>query len=715
MFRSGFVRAARTDRVDLLDTQGVLHSLVPVAAAVLTGLRPTGIYVTCTVEGDRLTGWIPAPPPTRALQRQALTTVAGASAAVARDLVQHATGRLARVFQGDGSVIPTILRHGPWVDDPDLHTAVYTALSRYVAAVGSAFAIRLTQYGLAHDFDVPWSLAVHLGTAFEEDRRLPRDPAEQLAYILADPWCVYLPLGLTVPKDERKELHTLVEALATAVGINADDPRRVVGAVRRDTYQAVHRGDIYTPWAVSGAATHFKLTVSDVCNLVRDHLQLPWVPDPKDPARRRIGSSPIGLALAERAVATQLVGPRLMSLGPAVLPDHLTGEQAEAAAVILENPLSLLAGPAGSGKSYVLAACAQHIANRGGRVAILATTGIAAQRLGRVADLPGQTLHSFIGYVPDAGRLQPPSPSLEPIDLLIVDEASMLDSATAGRLADFVGSHNLAVERVCLAGDPWQLPPVGAGRPFHDLLDADLPTARLTAIRRTEHPELLALARQIGTTGDWDAALAEAPTMPRIAVETADAVPRLLEDLSGRWGLDPSTVSVIAPRYDGPLGITALNAALRHHRLPDAVGPWAVRDRVIQTHNWRVTDELTLWNGQMGEVVHVGAVTLTVQFGETPVEYPLATASQFLMHAYALSVHRSQGGQFPGVLFVLDPSQPLDQALAYTGVTRAVNHLALVHPSEPTWAPLTLQVERRRTLLPRHLAELMEADPLLMD
>jgi hypothetical protein len=715
MFRSGFVRAARTDGVELVDAQGTLQTVTPLSAAVLTGLRPTGIYVTGTVEGDRLTGWLPATPPTRALQREALHAVAGATPSVARELVQHATGRLVRVFQGDGSVIPTILRHGPWVDDPDLYTAVYTALSRYVAAVGSAFAIRLTQYGLAHDIDVPWSLAVHLGAAFEEDRRLPRDPAEQLAYILADPWRLYLPLGLTVPKDARKDLHALVDGLATAVGISADDPRRVVGAVRRDTSQAVHRGDIYTPWAVSGAATHFQLTVSDVCNLVRDHLQLPWVPDPKDPARRRIGSSPIGLALAESAIAMKLVGPRLMGLGAMSVPEALAGEQAEAAAVILENPLSFLAGPAGSGKSYVLAACAQHIASRGGRVAILATTGIAAQRLGQVADMPGQTLHSFIGYVPDAGRLQPPSSSLEPIDLLIVDEASMLDSATAGRLADFVGSHNLAVARVCLAGDPWQLPPVGAGRPFHDLLDANLPTARLTAIRRTEHPELLALARQLGTTGDWDAALAQAPTMPRIAVETADAIPRLLEELAGHWSLDPSTVGVIAPRYDGPLGITALNAALRRHRLPDAVGPWAVRDRVIQTHNWRVTDELTLWNGQMGEVVHVGAVTLTVQFGDTQVEYPLATVSQFLMHAYALSVHRSQGGQFPGVLFVLDPSQSLDQALVYTGVTRAVDHLALVHPPEPTWAPLALRVERRRTLLPHHLAELLEADPLLMD
>lgn len=715
---SGFVQAVRSEGIHLMDADQTEHIVPPAHPRVLLGLRPSGIFIQATLGPQgALAQWQPAAPPTRPLQRLALETVAGAPPPLAQALVAHAHQRLASLFAGNAQVIPAIVRQDTWAEAPETQAAIHAVLTRYAAAIGCAFAVRLVQWGGAHGFEVPWALAVQLSAAFDEDERLPQSPEARLEHLKRDPWCVYIPLGLTLPTDQRHNLQALVEAIATAQGIAADDDRRIIGAVARETYEEVRKGHIYSPWAFGHAMKAFHKTGPELRAILKHHgIYTHRVPNPRVPDQWVTGTSPIGLGLAERAIAQSLVAPRLAPGRPAAGPDGLTDEQAAAAAALLAHPLTLLAGRAGTGKTHVLAACARFLTERGRRVVLLATTGIAAQRLGDAAGLPAHTLHSFIGYAPAAGRLRPPASSLEPIDWLVVDEASMLDSATAGRLADFLGQHNGDVARVCLAGDPWQLPPVGPGRPFHDLLAAEVPTAHLDTIRRTEVPALIQLAHHLATDGQWEPALAAAPQVPRQTVATAADAARAVARLANQWGLPVSAIGVMAPQYEGPLGITALNAALRTQQHPDFSGDWAVGDRVIHTRNWRATDDLTIWNGQVGTVAAVTRVTLTVQFGEDAATYPLTTASQLLTHAYALSVHRAQGGQYAGAVFVVDPSAPLDRALVYTAVTRAIDHLAILHPPEAHWTePLKPRVQQRRTLLPLHIAEvILEPDALVM-
>ena len=706
---SGFVRVVRSDEVHIVDADQQVHTLPPANRTVLLGLRPSGFFVNATVGPRGLEGWQPAAPPTRPLQRHALEAAAGASPELAKALVAHAPERLLGIFEGNAHVIPIIVRQETWKEDPETQAAIHAVLTTYVAAVGCAFAVRLVQFGVEHGFEVPWALAVQLSAAFDDDERLPQSPGARLELLKENPWCVYIPLGISLPAEQRHDLHALVEAMATAQGIAPDDDRRIVGAVYQETYEEVRKGHIYSPWAIAHVVKRFRLPRGRIYEILkRRGIFTSRVPDPNHPEKFLTGASPMGLAMAERAIANLLVAPRLMPGTPVAIPAGLSDDQADAATALLTHPLTILAGAAGTGKTHVLATCARYLASRGRRVVLLATTGIAAQRLGNAADLPAQTLHSFIGYAPAAGRLQPPASSLEPIDWLVVDEASMLDSATAGRLADFLGKHNTDVARVCLAGDPWQLPPVGPGRPFHDLIEADVPTARLTTIRRTDVRELITMAYQLATDGRWEPAFAMAPHVPRQVVSTAAEAAQAVARLADQWNIAVSAIGVLAPHYEGPLGITALNAALRAQQHPTFTEEWAVGDAVIQTCNWRVTDDLTIWNGQVGTVAAVTRLTLTVQFGNDTVTYPQTTASQLLTHAYALSVHRAQGGQYGAAVFVVDPDTPLDRALVYTAVTRAINHLAILHPPDAVWEePLKPRVTRRRTLLPFNIEELI--------
>lgn len=269
-----------------------------------------------------------------------------------------------------------------------------------------------------------------------------------------------------------------------------------------------------------------------------------------------------------------------------------------------------------------------------------------------------------------------------PHDLVVCDEVSMCDTALARSLVQAVddGSH------LVLVGDPDQLPSVGPGDVLRDLLRGGLlPTTQLTEVhRQAASSRIVSLAQGLnaGRVGplpgaDGDLFMAEERRRDGIVPRVVEAVAERAPDY---FGVDVTDIQVIAPVYRGPCGVDALNAALKERLNPDTGQPrlqgLQAGDRVMQTRN---DADLDVSNGDVGEVVDVARRTLRVVFPRGEVTYDRDQARD-LTHAWAITVHKSQGGEWPVVVLVADRSHRamLWRNLVYTGVTRAQQALIVV-------------------------------------
>jgi len=306
-------------------------------------------------------------------------------------------------------------------------------------------------------------------------------------------------------------------------------------------------------------------------------------------------------------------------------------------------------------------------------------------------------------YDPAEGGFQHgPDNPLE-ADLVVVDEISMLDLVIAYHLAGAIGEST----RLIMVGDPDQLPSVAAGNVLSDLIDSQtLPVHRLTRIYRqaagsrivtNAHRMLEGLPPELPDRGDMDSDFYFFP-----ADDSERAADRLVEVVTERiprsFGLDwMRDVQVIAPMYRGACGVDALNDRLREANgvggleLQRGGRRWRLGDRVIHTRN---DYEREVFNGDMGRIVEVEPDgRLTVAFENRRLEYQAGELSD-LMPAYAITVHRSQGGEFPAVVIPVVPehSLMLQRNLLYTAVTRARQLVVLVG----SWRALCMGLENQR-------------------
>lgn len=375
---------------------------------------------------------------------------------------------------------------------------------------------------------------------------------------------------------------------------------------------------------------------------------------------------------------------------------ELTATQVAAATAALEWPVTVLTGGPGTGKTRTTQAILDACERAGAQVALCAPTGRAAKRLEEVTGRGATTIHRLLEARPEAGAGFTFGYDRErslPHDLVIADEWSMTDVHLARALLAAIeeGSHLLCV------GDPHQLPPVGPGAVLRDLLaaaqgpDGDREPGRPVAVRLTEvhrqaaESRIVTLAHQIdvaavpplsGRDGDVFCVPERAPQIPaRVAEIVAVRAP-------SHFGCAPSDVQVLAPMYRGPAGVDALNTAIGERVNPaqgrPAVAGFREGDRVLQTRN---DPERDIANGDIGEVtgVEVAARRLSLAFptGETTAE---GDQLDDLRPAWAMTVHKSQGGEWPVVVVVLDRSMRvmLRRELVYTAVTRARLGLLLV-------------------------------------
>ncbi|MGH3233970.1 MAG: SF1B family DNA helicase RecD2 [Streptosporangiaceae bacterium] len=370
----------------------------------------------------------------------------------------------------------------------------------------------------------------------------------------------------------------------------------------------------------------------------------------------------------------------------------LAPEQEDAVRLALTSRVAVLTGGPGCGKSFTVRSVVELARAKGAKVVLAAPTGRAAKRLAELTGHEAATIHRLLQLRPGG---EPSFDASSPLDadLVVVDETSMVDVILANKLVKAIapGAHLL------LVGDVDQLPSVGAGEVLRDLLSAGtLPVVRLTKIfRQAQQSGIVVNAHRInagqqpGLTGFDDFFWFSCDEQDETAGLVVDIVTRRIP---ARFGLDPRRdVQVLCPMHRGPAGAGNLNLLLQEALTPPREGQperryggrvFRVGDKVTQLRNNYDKGAAGVFNGTVGVVAGLSLEdhTLTVVTDEDEqVDYGFDELDE-LAHAYAVSIHRSQGSEYPAVVIPLTMGSwmMLQRNLVYTAVTRAKKLVVLV-------------------------------------
>jgi len=407
---------------------------------------------------------------------------------------------------------------------------------------------------------------------------------------------------------------------------------------------------------------------------------------------------------------------------------ELAPEQREAVRLALTRKVAVLTGGPGCGKSFTVRSVVELARAKNATVVLVAPTGRAAKRLAELTGHEASTIHRLLQLQPGGDPKYDRDNPLD-ADLVVVDESSMMDVILANKLVKAVppGAHLL------LVGDVDQLPSVGAGEVLRDLLAApSVPRVRLTQIfRQAQESGIVVNAHRINDGlppklsgfGDffWFGCEPAEDSGLNAGEETAKLVVDIVaRRVPARFRLHPTRdVQVLAPMHRGPAGAGALNAQLQETLTPARPGAperrhggrvFRVGDKVTQLRNNYDKGVAGIFNGTTGTVTALSLEdqTLTVCTDEDEsIEYDFTELDE-LAHAYAVTIHRSQGSEYPAVVIPVTTSSwmMLQRNLLYTGVTRAKKLIVLVGSRKAlAQAIRTPGSGRRHTALTHRLAE----------
>uniref|UniRef100_UPI002F9100B6 SF1B family DNA helicase RecD2 n=1 Tax=Kitasatospora indigofera TaxID=67307 RepID=UPI002F9100B6 len=399
---------------------------------------------------------------------------------------------------------------------------------------------------------------------------------------------------------------------------------------------------------------------------------------------------------------------------------ELAPEQQESVKLALTRKVAVLTGGPGCGKSFTVKSIVTLALAKNAKVVLAAPTGRAAKRLSELTGAQASTVHRLLELRPGGDAAFDRDRPLD-ADLVVVDEASMLDLILANKLVKAVapGAHLLFV------GDVDQLPSVGAGEVLRDMLaeGSPVPSVRLTRIfRQAQQSGVVTNAHRINeglpprTEGLADFFLFVEDDAERAAGLTVDVVARRIPQ---KFGLDPRRdVQVLAPMHRGPAGAGNLNTLLQAAVTPAREGlaerrfggrTFRVGDKVTQIRNNYEKGQSGVFNGTVGVVTTLDAVEqkLTVLTDEDEeISYDFDELDE-LAHAYAVTIHRSQGSEYPAVVIPLTTSAwtMLQRNLLYTAVTRAKKLVVLVGSRRAlSQAVRAVSAGRRHTALDHRLS-----------
>lgn len=348
-------------------------------------------------------------------------------------------------------------------------------------------------------------------------------------------------------------------------------------------------------------------------------------------------------------------------------------------------------------------------------IVLAAPTGRAAKRLSELSSYHASTIHSLLKWDLETNTFMVNEHDPLSCDVLIIDEFSMVDNRLFAQLLKAVKDDT----RLLLIGDDDQLPSVSSGRVLHDLIQSDLfPVYSLQHIfRQAKGSGIASLAAEIRDaqplTFDNDVSFLDC-TAQQVRKTLLHVVANALEK-----GYDPRDIQVLAPKYQGNAGIDVLNQDLQallnpadDHKRELRVGSRIFRegDKVLQLKNMR---EDAVYNGDIGEIIEIvsedenalSAAEIVVSFDDQIVEYAQDTL-YYLTHAYCISIHKSQGNEYPIVILPVISEQRfmLNRRLLYTAVTRAKSALVVMGDRELFTASIQKEEQRlRNTSLVQHL------------
>ena len=586
--------------------------------------------------------------------------------------------------------------------------AEVTGISRDKAiAIGKEFRLRVGMRQLMEFFalhQLPAELAV----------RTYKRYGEQAMELLYDDPYLLMDDGLEAP-------FGAVDRFAVELGVSGDDPRRVEAGILFELHYNLTAGHSFLPEDKLTGATAQLLSVDpdavrgglerllEAERLVRSELAgitvdyLPELYQAECYCTRRLLEAS-GLQFTPPRGLDKLVRRAEQDAGIAY-----SDCQRQAIRAAAQSALLLITGGPGTGKTTILNGILSLYDQMGLRCVLAAPTGRAAKRLTEVTGQEASTIHRLLEATidPNTGMMYFVKDESDPLkaDAVIVDEMSMVDIQLLYSLMKAI-PHG---KRLILVGDPDQLPPVGPGFPFNDMLRSDMLSAvRLTEIFRQAQESLIVMNAHRVNRGEMPDLRDRKKDFFFLPCRSEQEVSQTIADLCARrlpknMGIQPEQIQVLTPTRKGGVGTVSLNKLLQNSLNPPSptkkerpYGENLFRegDRVMQIRNnydimWKKCDGSAIgsgiFNGDVGVVKSIdpGLEQLTVQFDDREVDYDFDQLGE-LEPAFAMTVHKSQGSEYRCVILSAwnGSAYLLNRSVLYTAITRARELLIIVGREE---------------------------------
>ena len=704
-------------RVDGEDEPITVVGCIPCAAAG-EGMTVTGVWVNHPVHGPQLS----AESVERRLPQEEEDIVSYLSSGILKGIGPATAQRLVERF---GTDTLRVLE-----EEPERLKTIKGITAKKAVELSEAFRA-LTGLRQVMEFLARYDLPVYLAMAVQ---RTYGDNALQM--LLDDPYIL--------SRAQFGVDFAVADAIAISMGFGGDDPCRLRAAIEYELAHNAGNGHVFLPREKLLAATAQLVDVdTDMVETALDKLIDSFAVVEKPIANVR------GCYLPRMYQAETFVAQRLLSMLRTPVEqlrqvdktiDAIEKEQGvsyaplqrQAVRMAAEGGVLLLTGGPGTGKTTSLRGIVALYRRMGLDVALLAPTGRAAKRLGEVTDCDAQTIHRALGmsYNEMTGQVAFKKNGSDPLEAhaVIVDEMSMVDLELMQALLEALRPGC----RLVLVGDPDQLPSVGAGNVLGDLLRSTVvPTVSLTqvfrqaeqsAIIRNAHAVNLGQPPQLDSNqGDFFFLCRRSPDrLVQTVVELCrDRLPKNMD-------VPADQIQVLSPTRKGACGTAALNRALQAALNPPAAGKrqkqWGdvtfrVGDRVMQTKNnydvlWEKDDGTAgsgIFNGDVGIIQDIDSSgeLIVLRFDDRTATYTADLLSQLDM-AYAITVHKSQGSEYPAVILVSAPAAPslMVRGVLYTAITRARRMLIMVgDDTVPAKMAANDRQQRRYSGLRRRLKE----------